>query len=218
MANRNLLPLKLDQPETWHPAIDQALQTTRFYQLSKVEVIRGHFALLYALVERWRPETHMFVMPVGEVIVTMEDVLHIFGLPIDKEVVSDWIDSSHDFLVTQSFAIFGSEPQANSSSKSYINLSWVRHIRDTQSLDTWESVIRYVRCHIFCLLSTTLFADKSTAYAHAKYLPLLQNFDQIGNNSWGSICLAHLYRSLCRASWYDCKEMDGPLNLLFAWA
>ncbi|KAL4315002.1 hypothetical protein AHAS_Ahas15G0141500 [Arachis hypogaea] len=24
-------------------------------------------------------------------------------------------------------------------------------------------------------------------------------------------------RSLCRASWYDCKEMDGPLDLLFVW-
>ncbi|RYR69538.1 hypothetical protein Ahy_A03g016094 [Arachis hypogaea] len=78
--------------------------------------------------------------------------------------------------------------------------------------------MRYVRCHIFYLLGTTLFVDKSTAYLHAKYLPLLQNFDQIGNYSWGSACTAHLYMSMCRASWYDCKEMDGPLDLLFAWA
>ncbi|QHN84614.1 uncharacterized protein DS421_16g530150 [Arachis hypogaea] len=73
-------------------------------------------------------------------------------------------------------------------------------IRDTQSLDTWETVQRYVRCHIFCLLETTLFADKSTAYAHTKYLPLFQNFEQIGTYSWRSATLTHLYRSLCRAS------------------
>ncbi|RYQ99766.1 hypothetical protein Ahy_B07g087768 [Arachis hypogaea] len=119
--------------------------------------------------------------------------------------MTGWTNSTHDFLVTQSLAIFGSEPQVNSSSKGYINLSW-------------ESVIHYVRCHIFCLLGTTLFTDKLTAYAHAKYLPLLQNFDQIGNYSWGSACLTHLYRSLCRVSRYDRKEMDEPLDLLFAWA
>ncbi|KAL4337203.1 hypothetical protein AHAS_Ahas12G0086700 [Arachis hypogaea] len=73
------------------------------------------------------------------------------------------------------------------------------------------------RCHIFCLLGTTLFVGKSTAYLHAKYLPLLQNFDQIGNYIWGSAYLANLYKSLCRASRYNCKEMDGPLDLLFVW-
>ncbi|KAL4315599.1 hypothetical protein AHAS_Ahas15G0201200 [Arachis hypogaea] len=139
-------------------------------------------------------------MPVGEVTVTLEDVLYIFSVPIDGEVVTSWTDSSHDFLVTHSLAIFGNESQLSSSSNSYINLSWVCHIRDTQPLDTRESVMRYVRCHIFCLLGTTLFADKSTAYASAKYLPLLQNFDQISSYSWGSACLAHLYRSLCRVS------------------
>ncbi|KAL4350086.1 hypothetical protein AHAS_Ahas10G0106800 [Arachis hypogaea] len=74
----------------------------------------------------------------------MENVLHIFGLPLDGEVVTVWTNSSKDFL------------------------------RQT----TWESVQQYVRCHIFCLLGTTLFTDKSTAYAHAKYLPLLQFFSR----------------------------------------
>ncbi|RYR15808.1 hypothetical protein Ahy_B04g072754 [Arachis hypogaea] len=36
--------------------------------------------------------------------------------------------------------------------------------------------------------------------------------------SWGSTCLAHLYRALCRASRFDCKEIDGPLTLLLGWA
>ncbi|RYR18494.1 hypothetical protein Ahy_B03g063116 isoform A [Arachis hypogaea] len=36
--------------------------------------------------------------------------------------------------------------------------------------------------------------------------------------SWGSACLAHLYRSLCRTTRVDCKEMDGPLTLLVTWA
>ncbi|RYR73239.1 hypothetical protein Ahy_A02g007585 [Arachis hypogaea] len=35
---------------------------------------------------------------------------------------------------------------------------------------------------------------------------------------WGSACLAHLYRALCRATRVNCKEIDGPLTLLLTWA
>ncbi|RYR24680.1 hypothetical protein Ahy_B02g058197 [Arachis hypogaea] len=55
---------------------------------------------------------------------------------------------------------------------------------------------RYVKCHIMLLFSTVLFGDKSGACV------------------WRSACLAQLYKSLCRASRFDCKEIDGPLTLL----
>ncbi|RYR29276.1 hypothetical protein Ahy_B01g053644 [Arachis hypogaea] len=97
----------------------------------------------------------------------------------------------------------------SSSSKSYIKLAWVRCIRDAEPLDTLESIQRYVRCQIFCLMDSTLFTDKSTAYAHAKYLLLLRDFELIHTYSWASVCLVHLYRALCCASRYDTKEMDG---------
>nr|XP_025682209.1 protein MAIN-LIKE 2-like [Arachis hypogaea] len=42
--------------------------------------------------------------------------------------------------------------------------------------------------------------------------------DDIHIQSWGSACLAHLYRALCRASHVDCKEIDGSLTLLLTWA
>ncbi|QHO16698.1 uncharacterized protein DS421_10g305790 [Arachis hypogaea] len=215
---RNLLVRKLDPPQTWNPMVENYLRATGFYHVSKIGIIHGFHPLLSALVERWRPETHTFVMPVDEITVTLEDVAYIFGLPIDGEAVSGWTDNSADFVRSQSYAIFGREPEVSTSSKSYIKLAWVRRVRDVEPLDTEDSIRRYVRCHIFCLLGSNLFADKSTAYAHAKYLPLLRDFDQIHTYSWGSACLAHLYRALCRASRFDTKEMDGPLNLLFVWA
>ncbi|RYR51834.1 hypothetical protein Ahy_A06g026798 isoform B [Arachis hypogaea] len=180
-------------------------------------MIRGSYPLLAVLVERWRPKTHTFVLSVGEVTVTLEDVAHIFGLPIDGEPVSGWTDSSSDFVQSQSMAIFEREPVLSRNSKSYIKFGWVRCIRDEEPLDTEESIRRYVRCQIFCMLGSTLFTDKSTAYAHAMYLPLLRNFEQIHTYSWGTACLAHLYRALYCASRYDTKEMDDPLNLLFVW-
>ncbi|RYR77416.1 hypothetical protein Ahy_A01g001869 [Arachis hypogaea] len=73
-------------------------------------------------------------------------------------------------------AVFGRESVLSGNSKSYIKLGWVRRIRDAEPLDTEESIRRYVRCQIFCMLGSTLFADKLTAYAHAKYLLLLHDF------------------------------------------
>ncbi|RYR52391.1 hypothetical protein Ahy_A06g027321 [Arachis hypogaea] len=122
--------------------------------------------MLATLVERWRPETHTFVLSIGEVTVTLEDVAHIFGLPIDGEAISGWTDSSGEFVQSQGIAIFGREPSVSGNAKSYVKLGWVRRIRDAELLDTDESIRRYVRCHIFCLLGSTLFTDKSTAYAH----------------------------------------------------
>ncbi|RYR51788.1 hypothetical protein Ahy_A06g026762 [Arachis hypogaea] len=51
------------------------------------------------------------------------------------------------------------------------------------------------------LFGTILFGDKSGAAF-----------------SWESACLTHLYRSLCRATRVNCKEMDSPLTLLLTWA
>ncbi|XP_057760095.1 serine/threonine-protein phosphatase 7 long form homolog [Arachis stenosperma] len=44
------------------------------------------------------------------------------------------------------------------------------------------------------------------------------SIQSIGQYSWGSACLAHLYRALCRASRFNCKKIDSPLTLLLGWA
>ena len=39
-------------------------------------------SLIAGLVERWRPETHTFHLPFGEMTVTLKDVSALWGLPI----------------------------------------------------------------------------------------------------------------------------------------
>ncbi|KAL4396124.1 hypothetical protein AHAS_Ahas01G0060500 [Arachis hypogaea] len=127
--------------------------------------------MLAALVERWRPETHTFVLSIGEVTVTLEDVAHIFGLPIDGE------------------------PRYSVVSHHWVGFD----VLETQSCWTLRSPSGDTRPHMPMRNIYHCFAISSGSVLIVR----------------GSACLAHLYRALCRASQYDTKEMDGPLNLLF---
>ncbi|RYR55068.1 hypothetical protein Ahy_A06g030319 [Arachis hypogaea] len=65
------------------------------------------------------------------------------------------------------------------------------------------------------LIGTILFWDKSGAGVHWKFLPLLRDFGSIGQYSWGSACLAYLYKALCRASrWHNWERGDRRYRYL----
>jgi hypothetical protein len=67
------------------------IQRARFLPLARL--VSGHLPMmdstaLMALVDRWRPETHTFHLPCGEITVTLQDIAMILGLPIDGAPVS----------------------------------------------------------------------------------------------------------------------------------
>lgn len=60
--------------------------------LTLARLVQGGFvsldrSLLTALVDRWRPETHTFHLPCGEMAPTLQDVAYLLGLPLDGDAV-----------------------------------------------------------------------------------------------------------------------------------
>ncbi|RYR46523.1 hypothetical protein Ahy_A07g032249 [Arachis hypogaea] len=158
-------------PDRYNDRVEDHLRITGFYHASQIGVVQNQKALVNALIERWHPDTHTFHLPIGECVVSLEDVALILGLPTDGLPVTGVTMSSFSALEAECLHQFGVAPR-----------------------------------------------DKSGAGVHWKFLPLLRDFAGIGQYSWGSACLAHLYRALCKASRYNCKEIDGPITLLLCWA
>ncbi|XP_020971913.1 serine/threonine-protein phosphatase 7 long form homolog [Arachis ipaensis] len=205
-------------PDPYNPIVEGHLRETGFYYVSQIGVVQCQSALINALIERWRPETHTFHFPIGECSMTLEEVAVIFGLPTNGLPVTGPTMSSYEALEVECLHHFGVAPRKTECRGSFIKLTWFRRLKEHIVLDNDIQVQRYVKCHIMLLFGTIMFGDKSAAGVHWKFLPLLRNFGGIREFSWGSACLAHLYRALCRATRVDCKEIDGPLTLLLTWA
>ena len=84
-------------------------------------------SLLTALVDRWRPETHTFHLPCGEMAPTLQDVAMQLGLPISGDAVgphvvpSMWLDDLEERFVNIDIAIDVEEhPKATGPAKSWI--------------------------------------------------------------------------------------------------
>ena len=59
-----------------------------FYGIYRLGHIAIDWPLITALVERWRPETHMFHVPVREMTITLQDVTILLGLRIHGPAVT----------------------------------------------------------------------------------------------------------------------------------
>ncbi|QHN85797.1 uncharacterized protein DS421_16g540460 [Arachis hypogaea] len=205
-------------PDRYDDRVEEYLRVTGFYHASQIGVVQCQKALVNALIERWHPDTHTFYLPIGECTVTLEDVALILGLPTDGLPVTGMAMSSVEALQAECLDQFGVAPSKDQCRGCCIKLSWLRDLKENLQLTDEISMHRYVKCHIMLLIGTILFGDKSGVGVHWKFLPLLRDFGSIVQYSWGSACLAHLYRALCRASRFNCKEIDGPLTLLLGWA
>ena len=67
---------------SYQPHMKPGLTYLGLHSMSDVTRCNIDKGLITALVERWRPETNTFHLPVGECTVTLEDVCCLWGLSI----------------------------------------------------------------------------------------------------------------------------------------
>ncbi|XBI65482.1 hypothetical protein VPH35_045316 [Triticum aestivum] len=174
-------------------------------------------ALITALVERWRPETHSFHLASGEMTVTLQDVAMLFALPIDGRPVCSSTDHDYGQMVLD---CLGHDPRVQSMpGKSFLHYKWLKkHFYELPEGADDHTVQRHVRAYILSLLCGVLFPD-GTGRMSLIYLPLIADLSLVGTYSWGSAALAFLYRALCSAaSSHNMKNIGGSLLLLQLWS
>ncbi|XBH86018.1 hypothetical protein VPH35_073781 [Triticum aestivum] len=181
----------------------------------------NHTALT-ALVDRWRPETHSFHLPCGELTMTLEDMAMISGLPIDGQAdtgrvsVVNWRKQTGILIDVQP-----DDPQEGKADTARVRHSWLKLVRgDTNPCPLGANdvvVQQYARAYLWYVLTKVVFSDATGNSALWMFLELLNNWDT--QYSWGSAALAYLYRQLdlaCRRKG-DTSSLSGFVWSLSVW-
>ncbi|KAJ4768959.1 Serine/threonine-protein phosphatase 7 long form-like protein [Rhynchospora pubera] len=196
--------------------------------ITKVKHVNVDMPLLKAMVEFWRPETHTFHFPVGEMTVTLQDVAFLYGLrstgiPVRSNTRGPWEEKIRANLYPHED--LGDWHRESSSREgdvvgNNIKLKWLRQNCGVapQAGATDEELDRYTRAVALELFGTLMFPDISQNSVPAYYLELVSgNLNEVPDFNWGGATLACLYRALDRAS-MRFKVVTGPWMLLLFWA
>ena len=169
-----------------------------FYGIYRLGHIIIDWPLITCLVERWRPETHTFHVPVGEMTITLQDVAIILGLRIDGPIVTRTCVLDVAELCRE---LLGVTPPAYALRGSAISIQWLCDQLSTPAPDADEITLeRSAHGFILTLMESFLFTDKKGVHVHLCFLPLLRDLTYTTTYSRGGAVLAHTYRELCRAN------------------
>ena len=144
-----------------------------FYGIYRLGHIMIDWPLITCLVERWRPETHTFHVPVGEMTTTLQDVAIILGLRVDGPSVFGTCVLDVAELCGE---LLGVTPPANALRGSVIFIRWLCDQLSTPAPDADEVTLEWSACgFILALMGSFLFANKKGVQVHLCFLPLLRD-------------------------------------------
>ena len=144
------------------------------------------------MVERWRPETHCFHLPFGEVSITLQDVQALFGLRIDGDVV--YIQDAtrrilpwRTLLETLTGCTIAPTDMDGASRVRIHNITG--YLRDQLQVDPIrdatpvERVERIARLYMLVILGGILFPNTSENLISLQYLAFLDPIHDVGTYS-----------------------------------
>ncbi|XP_066166193.1 uncharacterized protein [Oryza sativa Japonica Group] len=169
-------------------------------------------SLLAALVDRWRPETHTFHLPCGEVAPTLQDVSYLLGLPLAGDAVGpvdmgvDWKDElTARFAPVQRLPGLPLEPLQQHRNTGPTKRWLLQFTVDQLPEEADEySFSRCLEAYLLWLFGWVMFCG---SHGHSVDRGLVHYARSIADAavgevpqwSWGSALLAAQYRGLCEA-------------------
>ena len=142
-------------------------------RLAESALVKLDRSLLSALVDRWRPETHTFHLPCGEMAPTLQDVAMLLGLSITGDAVgprvvpSTWLEDLEERFAGVATTIdpedFNEHPQSKGPSKSWL-LQFQVQFRTKRCVDIFYG---FEITHVFLILNVRTSLQPDLLAAHA---------------------------------------------------
>ena len=189
--------------------------------------------LLGALVERWHPETSSFHLPVGEMTITLDDVVSLTHLKTDGVFFSpaslrseDAWPHLRDLLgMTEYDAKKEVFTECKGPSVRFDTLTAICEARlppvpvDGDAAVSEEDAVGLLiagRAYLMRFLGLLMFPDKSGNKVLASYLLVVdtQDLSRVSRFAWARVLLAYLYLQLGESCQHRCRQFTGPLWLL----
>lgn len=178
--------------------------------------------LINAFIERFYPETNTFHLPFGEMGITIDEVFHITGLPVDGKAVTGPLGGSRGIsddnvydLLDKCLGVDEKTADALLAGEKKVRLEWLRTTFSGSQEE--DSVERKTQCAIAYLLYTVgavICGDKSGNKVSVHFLQCLRVLRQVHTYSWGTACLSWLLYNLAQGSRKGVRQIAGCMTLL----
>nr|XP_016482416.1 PREDICTED: serine/threonine-protein phosphatase 7 long form homolog [Nicotiana tabacum] len=167
-----------------YPYIVSRLQDTGFYRIIEISQLQFDWALITAMIKRWRPETHTFHLPIDEATITLEDVEILFGLPVDG------LPRLTAFQPAEETALSGASRLQLTPVRQHLVEMNVEITDDSPA----EDIDWHTRLFLLLMFGGVLFPNTSGNLASLRFIHHLERLDDLPSYSWGAAVLGYLYR------------------------
>ncbi|CAK8566230.1 unnamed protein product [Lathyrus sativus] len=141
----------------------------------------------------------------------------LLGLRVDGKAINGTTEVTNSVYMDY----LGKEPTETDKMKGFVKITWIEsEYENLKNIDrpTQEDVLLEAKLFILLVIATVLFPDKTQNLLHSSWVPFVGDLIKCGTYSWGSACLAKLYREMCKAAEKDVRSMSGCALLLTSWA
>ena len=193
LQNKAEISLKFHAPVLiYHPSYGDVLRRLGLYHINQMgQTSIKDKSLIQALIERWRPETHTFHMPVGEMTITLQDVGCLLGLPVSGRPVTgvayrDWRGTLQNCLGLPIPDDAWRTKVGNRGFGWSLRLTWLRdNFYQLPENHIDAQVAYYTRAYILEFFGSVLFPTSNGDDVPAMYIQFLQNLDSPPRYNWG---------------------------------